>query len=81
VYPEQGAVWVSLARNFLTEYLGVLYLALGVGAGIIMAFMAFGEIPQCDAVACKNDAGALFFNGHIADMPIEDLYDFYAAYL
>jgi len=43
--------------------------------------MAFGEIPQCDAVAFKNDAGALFFNAHIADMPIEDLYDFYAAYL
>ncbi|MFQ5547178.1 MAG: BCCT family transporter [Woeseia sp.] len=46
VYPEQGAAWVSLARNFLTENLGFLYLALGAGAGIFMLFIAFSDIGR-----------------------------------
>jgi BCCT family betaine/carnitine transporter len=46
VFPEQGAVWVTLARSFLTEKLGFLYLALGVGAGIFMAFIAFSDIGR-----------------------------------
>ena len=46
LFPEQGAVWVSLARDFLTEKLGFLYLALGVGAGIFMAFIAFSDIGR-----------------------------------
>lgn len=46
VYPEQGAVWVSLARDFLTENLGFLYLALGAGAGVFMIYIAFSDIGR-----------------------------------
>lgn len=46
VYPEQGAAWVSLARSFLTDNLGVLYLALGAGAGIFMMYIAFSDIGR-----------------------------------
>ncbi len=46
VYPEQGAAWVNIARNFLTENLGVLYLALGAGAGVFMVFIAFSDIGR-----------------------------------
>ncbi len=46
VYPEQGAAWVNLARNFLTGNMGFLYLALGAGAGGFMLFIAFSRIGQ-----------------------------------
>jgi BCCT family betaine/carnitine transporter len=46
VYPEQGAAWVLMARNFLTENLGFLYLALGAGAGIFMLYVAFSDIGR-----------------------------------
>ncbi len=46
IYPEQGALWVSLARSFLTENLGFLYLALGVGAGVFMLYIAFSDIGR-----------------------------------
>jgi len=46
VYPEQGAAWVLLARNFLTESLGFLYLALGAGAGIFVTYIAFSDIGR-----------------------------------
>ncbi len=46
VYPEQGAAWVGAARSFLTEQLGFLYLALGVGAGVFMLYIAFSDIGR-----------------------------------
>lgn len=46
VYPEQGAAWVTAARNFLTGNLGVLYLALGAGAGGFMMYIVFSDIGQ-----------------------------------
>lgn len=46
VFPTQGAIWVGAARSLLTENLGVLYLALGVGAGIFMIFIAFSDIGR-----------------------------------
>lgn len=46
VFPDQGAAWVTLARNFLTENLGFLYLALGAGAGIFMLYIAFSDIGR-----------------------------------
>ncbi len=46
VFPEQGAAWVTLARSFLTENLGFLYLALGVGAGVFMLYIAFSDIGR-----------------------------------
>ncbi|NCF50582.1 BCCT family transporter [Gammaproteobacteria bacterium] len=45
-YPEQGAAWVAVARDFLTDNLGFLYLALGAGAGIFMLFIAFSDIGR-----------------------------------
>ena len=46
IFPEQGAAWVQVARDFLTEKLGFLYLALGAGAGIFMLFIAFSDIGR-----------------------------------
>lgn len=46
IFPEQGAAWVSLARNVLTENFGFLYLILGVGAGIFMLYIAASDIGR-----------------------------------
>ena len=46
IFPEQGAAWVALARDFLTDQLGFLYLALGAGAGVFMLFIAFSDIGR-----------------------------------
>ena len=46
IFPEQGAAWVGLARSFVVENLGFLYLALGFGAGIFMLFIAFSDIGR-----------------------------------
>ncbi|MEQ5819785.1 BCCT family transporter [Halomonas sp. H10-59] len=46
VFPEQGATWVIAAKNFITNELGVLYLALGLGASGFMLFIVFSDIGQ-----------------------------------
>ena len=46
IYPEQGAAWVQVARDFLTDKLGFLYLILGAGAGVFMLFIAFSDIGR-----------------------------------
>ena len=46
VYPEQGAIWVAFARDFLTQNLGFLYLALGAGAAVFMIYIAFSDIGR-----------------------------------
>jgi BCCT family betaine/carnitine transporter len=46
IFPEQGAAWVALARAFVVENFGFLYLALGFGAGIFMLFIAFSDIGR-----------------------------------
>ncbi|MDO6815565.1 BCCT family transporter [Cobetia amphilecti] len=46
IFPEQGAMWVSAAKNFVTSKLGVLYLLLGVGAGGFMIYIIFSDIGQ-----------------------------------
>ncbi len=46
IYPQQGAAWVGLARSFIVENFGFLYLALGLGAGIFMMFIAFSDIGR-----------------------------------
>ncbi len=46
IFPEQGAIWVGVARNFLTENLGFLYLSLGVGAFIFMIYIASSDIGR-----------------------------------
>lgn len=45
-YPQQGAAWVGLARSFIVENFGFLYLALGFGAGVFMMFVAFSDIGR-----------------------------------
>jgi len=46
IFPQQGAAWVALARSFIVENFGFLYLALGFGAGIFMMFIAFSDIGR-----------------------------------
>lgn len=46
VFPEQGAAWVAVARGFIVESFGFLYLALGIGAGVFMLFIAFSDIGR-----------------------------------
>lgn len=46
IFPEQGAAWVGVARSFVVENFGFLYLALGFGAGIFMLFIAFSDIGK-----------------------------------
>ncbi len=46
IFPEQGAAWVELARSFVVENFGFLYLALGFGAGVFMLFIAFSDIGK-----------------------------------
>lgn len=46
IFPEQGAAWVALARSFIVENFGFLYLALGFGAGVFMMFIAFSDIGR-----------------------------------
>jgi BCCT family betaine/carnitine transporter len=46
LYPEQGKAWVDLARSFVVENFGFLYLSLGVGAGVFMLYIAFSDIGR-----------------------------------
>ncbi|WP_445364288.1 BCCT family transporter [Microbulbifer sp. ANSA003] len=46
IFPELGTVWLLAAKEFVTETLGVFYLALGLGAMLFMGYIAFGEIGQ-----------------------------------
>lgn len=46
IWPEQGALWVDQAKMFLTDELGLLYLALGVAAMGFMVFILFSDIGQ-----------------------------------
>ena len=46
IFPEEGAVWVTAARDFITENLGFLYLILGAGAFVFMLYIAFSDIGR-----------------------------------
>lgn len=46
IFPEQGALWVKSAKQFVTHELGTLYLILGLGAGIFMIYIIFSDIGQ-----------------------------------
>lgn len=46
IFPDQGAMWVAAAKDFVTSKLGVLYLLLGVGAGGFMMYIIFSDIGQ-----------------------------------
>ncbi|WP_445364289.1 BCCT family transporter [Microbulbifer sp. ANSA003] len=46
LFPEVGAAWVLVAKSFVTDKLGVFYLALGVGAILFMVYIVFSDIGQ-----------------------------------
>ena len=46
LFPVQGEIWVGLARSFLVENFGFLYLSLGVGAGVFVLYIAFSDIGR-----------------------------------
>lgn len=46
IWPEQGAEWVKIARNFVVTNLGVTYLLLGIGAFIFMIYVSFSDIGK-----------------------------------
>ncbi|MEM7359124.1 MAG: BCCT family transporter [Pseudomonadota bacterium] len=45
-YPEQGAVWVKVARDFLVTNFGFAYLLLGIGSFVFMLYIAFSDIGK-----------------------------------
>ncbi|WP_067520075.1 BCCT family transporter [Endozoicomonas ascidiicola] len=46
VFPEEGAHWIAIAKTFMTDSLGVLYLALGLAAVLFMTYVVFSDIGQ-----------------------------------
>ncbi|MBY5945195.1 BCCT family transporter [Photobacterium rosenbergii] len=46
LFPAQGAEWIAVAKTFMTDKLGFLYLALGVGAFFFMIYIVFSDIGQ-----------------------------------
>lgn len=43
-FPQQGADWVALTKSFVTDKLGVGYLAFGVLAFIFVVYISFSDI-------------------------------------
>ncbi|GAB2664921.1 BCCT family transporter [Vibrio panuliri] len=46
LFPEQGAEWIAVAKTFMTDKLGFLYLALGLGAFFFMIYVVFSDMGQ-----------------------------------
>ncbi|NGN97126.1 BCCT family transporter [Grimontia sp. S25] len=46
VWPDQGAEWIAIAKTFMTDKLGFMYLALGIAAFFFMAYIVFSDIGQ-----------------------------------
>ncbi|KYN82028.1 choline transporter [Vibrio cidicii] len=46
VWPSQGEYWIGLAKSFMTDKLGFLYLALGLAAFFFMVYIIFSDIGQ-----------------------------------
>ncbi|MBE1276509.1 BCCT family transporter [Enterovibrio baiacu] len=46
VWPTQGAEWIAIAKTFMTDKLGFLYLGLGIAAFFFMAYIVFSDIGQ-----------------------------------
>ncbi|OAN11694.1 choline transporter [Photobacterium jeanii] len=45
-FPEQGAEKIALAKAFMTDKLGFLYLGLGIAAFFFMIYIVFSDIGQ-----------------------------------
>lgn len=46
IWPEQGAEWIAVAKSFMTNKLGFMYLALGIAAFFFMVYIVFSDIGQ-----------------------------------
>ena len=46
LFPEQGADWIAIAKTFMTDKLGFLYLALGISALFFMIYVIFSDMGQ-----------------------------------
>ncbi|MBV7296686.1 BCCT family transporter [Enterovibrio paralichthyis] len=46
IWPEEGAEWIAIAKTFMTDKLGFLYLALGIAAFFFMVYIVFSDIGQ-----------------------------------
>ena len=46
LFPQQGADWIAIAKSFMTDKLGFLYLALGLAAFIFMIYVVFSDMGQ-----------------------------------
>lgn len=46
LFPQQGADWIALAKTFMTDKLGFLYLTLGLGAFFFMIYVVFSDMGQ-----------------------------------
>jgi BCCT family betaine/carnitine transporter len=44
IWPESGAEWVAIAKTFMTDQLGSLYLLLGLAALGFMVYVMFADI-------------------------------------
>ena len=46
LFPQQGADWIAIAKSFMTDKLGFLYLALGIAAFFFMIYVVFSDMGQ-----------------------------------
>ncbi|HIF9428741.1 TPA: BCCT family transporter [Photobacterium damselae] len=46
LFPKEGAEWIAIAKSFMTDKLGFLYLGLGVAAFFFMIYIVFSDIGQ-----------------------------------
>lgn len=46
LFPDQGADWIAVAKTFMTDQLGFLYLALGLAACAFMVYVVFSDMGQ-----------------------------------
>ncbi|ELP6758176.1 BCCT family transporter [Vibrio vulnificus] len=46
VWPSQGEYWIGVAKTFMTDKLGFLYLGLGLAAFFFMVYIIFSDIGQ-----------------------------------
>ena len=46
LFPDEGAHWIAIAKTFMTDSMGVLYLGLGLAAVVFMTYVIFSDIGQ-----------------------------------
>ena len=46
IWPDEGALWVKIARDFVVTNLGVSYLVLGISAFLFMLYISFSDIGR-----------------------------------